>query len=83
MFVTVCLHSKDYTYTTRLFIPPTGLMLKTRVFAEVRATNLTERYFAQFEIMNYVINLKVVYDMLQIEPRGRREPPIVALMKKL
>ncbi|XP_056096227.1 zona pellucida-like domain-containing protein 1 [Rhinichthys klamathensis goyatoka] len=35
---------EDYTYTTRLFIPPTGLMLKTRVFAEVRATNLTERF---------------------------------------
>uniref|UniRef100_A0A671S988 Si:ch73-261i21.5 n=1 Tax=Sinocyclocheilus anshuiensis TaxID=1608454 RepID=A0A671S988_9TELE len=38
---------EDYTYTTRLFIPPSGLMLKTRVFVEVRATNLTERYFAQ------------------------------------
>uniref|UniRef100_A0A8C2FSW5 Si:ch73-261i21.5 n=1 Tax=Cyprinus carpio TaxID=7962 RepID=A0A8C2FSW5_CYPCA len=35
---------EDYTYTTRLFIPPTGLMLKTRVFVEVRATNLTERF---------------------------------------
>lgn len=38
-------------------------MLKTRVFAEVRATNLTERYFAQFETMNYVIHHKVVYDI--------------------
>uniref|UniRef100_A0A8C1VMK2 Si:ch73-261i21.5 n=1 Tax=Cyprinus carpio TaxID=7962 RepID=A0A8C1VMK2_CYPCA len=35
---------EDYTYTTRLFMPPTGLMLKTRVFVEVRATNLTERF---------------------------------------
>lgn len=35
---------KDFTYTTRLFVPPTGLMLKTRVFVEVRATNLTQRY---------------------------------------
>uniref|UniRef100_A0A672NA40 Zona pellucida-like domain-containing protein 1 n=1 Tax=Sinocyclocheilus grahami TaxID=75366 RepID=A0A672NA40_SINGR len=35
---------EDYTYTTRLFIPPSGLMLKTRVFVEVRATNLTERF---------------------------------------
>lgn len=38
-------------------------MLKTRVFVEVRATNLTERYFAQFEIMNSVIHYKVVYDI--------------------
>uniref|UniRef100_A0A8C1GJ06 Si:ch73-261i21.5 n=1 Tax=Cyprinus carpio TaxID=7962 RepID=A0A8C1GJ06_CYPCA len=41
----------DYTYTTRLFMPPTGLMLKTRVFVEVRATNLTERYFITHNIL--------------------------------
>ncbi|XP_067289171.1 zona pellucida-like domain-containing protein 1 [Pseudorasbora parva] len=35
---------EDFTYTSRLFIPPTGLALKTRVFVEVRATNLTERF---------------------------------------
>uniref|UniRef100_A0A8C2JHK3 Si:ch73-261i21.5 n=1 Tax=Cyprinus carpio TaxID=7962 RepID=A0A8C2JHK3_CYPCA len=52
----------DYTYTTRLFMPPTGLMLKTRVFVEVRATNLTERYFAQLEtIISYVIHHEVTF----------------------
>ncbi|KAI7793812.1 zona pellucida-like domain-containing protein 1 [Triplophysa rosa] len=35
---------EDFTYTTRLFVPPTGLMLKTRVFVEVRATNLTQKF---------------------------------------
>ncbi|XP_051540206.1 zona pellucida-like domain-containing protein 1 isoform X1 [Myxocyprinus asiaticus] len=35
---------EDITYTTRLFVPPTGLMLKTRIFVEVRATNLTQRF---------------------------------------
>ncbi|XP_056592416.1 zona pellucida-like domain-containing protein 1 isoform X2 [Triplophysa dalaica] len=35
---------EDFTYTTRLFVPPTGLSLKTRVFVEVRATNLTQKF---------------------------------------
>lgn len=46
-----------------------GLMLKTRVFVEVRATNLTERYFAQFEIiMNYVIHHMEAYDIYRCNP---------------
>ncbi|KTG02651.1 hypothetical protein cypCar_00029190 [Cyprinus carpio] len=56
---------EDYTYTTRLFMPPTGLMLKTRVFVEVRATNLTERYFAQLEIIiSYVIHHEITHNIL-------------------
>ncbi|XP_021335069.2 zona pellucida-like domain-containing protein 1 isoform X1 [Danio rerio] len=35
---------EDLAYTTRLSIPPVGLNLKTRVFVEVRATNLTQRF---------------------------------------
>ncbi|XP_055064260.1 zona pellucida-like domain-containing protein 1 [Misgurnus anguillicaudatus] len=35
---------EDMTYTSPLSVPPTGLMLKTRVFVEVRATNLTHRF---------------------------------------
>ncbi|XP_066506224.1 zona pellucida-like domain-containing protein 1 [Hoplias malabaricus] len=35
---------QDNTYTTPLQIPPTGLQLKTRIYVEVRATNLTTRF---------------------------------------
>ncbi|XP_051542258.1 zona pellucida-like domain-containing protein 1 [Myxocyprinus asiaticus] len=35
---------EDITYTTHLFVPPTGLQLKSRIFVEVRATNLTQRF---------------------------------------
>lgn len=36
--------SKDRYYTTQLKVPEGGLTLKTRIFVEVKATNLTGRY---------------------------------------
>uniref|UniRef100_A0AAR2M4V3 ZP domain-containing protein n=1 Tax=Pygocentrus nattereri TaxID=42514 RepID=A0AAR2M4V3_PYGNA len=35
---------QDNKYTTPLQMPPSGLQLKTRIFVEVRATNLTTRF---------------------------------------
>lgn len=38
-----CLMFKDSTYVHHLAIPVSGLTLKTRVFAAVKATNLDRR----------------------------------------
>ncbi|XP_041088518.1 zona pellucida-like domain-containing protein 1 [Polyodon spathula] len=35
---------KDVNYTSALQIPPTGLVLKTNIYVQVKATNLTSRF---------------------------------------
>lgn len=35
---------QDEDYEDILFIPQTGLKLKTKIYVAVKATNLTERY---------------------------------------
>lgn len=41
----VLLALKDRLYSSVLQIPPVGLDLKTRIYVEVKASNLTSRYF--------------------------------------
>lgn len=35
---------QDPAYTQILTVPPTGLNLKTKIYVNVKATNLTDRY---------------------------------------
>lgn len=37
---------KDSYYVTMLQIPPGGLELRTRIYVQVKASNLTERYIS-------------------------------------
>lgn len=47
-FALVFLCLKDNAYSSMLRIPAEGLELKTRVFVEVKASNLTNRHFKLF-----------------------------------
>lgn len=47
--------SQDSSFSQQLSIPMSGLALKTRVFAAVKATNLDKRYCSKFPYYKIVV----------------------------